>query len=253
MVGPPLGSPLTGYVAARAASLTGDHGEAARRYIALLALDPANAMLAASAIGESIRAGDTATALRLSERRPLIQLPAEARFLLVADALRRRDSVRAVQLLRDKSGTIDLSFLEPLVSAWIQAERGDAQALVSLKRVTGASAASTLLPEQRALIQLRLGHAADADPDARRAIAAGGGREDRVRLAMAQGFLRLHDTDRATQMLGGSDQLLALARAQLAAGRLTEGAVDTGTRAFAQMLAALAIELNSSDNRSLAL
>ncbi|RST31040.1 tetratricopeptide repeat protein [Sphingomonas ginkgonis] len=253
LVRPPLGSALSGYVAARAASLTGDHGEAARRYVALLALDPGNAMLARDAISENIRAGMPEQALRLAAQRPLASLGADARLLLVTDALKRGDGARALELLRYKDGEIELGFLAPLIGAWQQAERGDAGAIQTLAAVPPASAAAPLLAEHRALILLKLGRGGEADPFARRAIAAGGGREDRVRLAMAQGFARLRDQPRAQEMLGGNDQLLARARAQLASGRLDSVAVHTSARGFAQILAALSLALNGGESRSLAL
>jgi len=110
--------PARAYVAARAASISGDHAQAAQIY-SRLATRSNDAAIEQRAISEAIGAGDMALALRLvgaSKQR----LTVDSKLLLVADALRRGKDDLAIQLLGGGTPGPDLAFWQPLVRAWQQ-------------------------------------------------------------------------------------------------------------------------------------
>lgn len=233
------------YVAARAAAISGDHAGAAELY-ARLAQGSTDADLKQKAITEAISAGDMPLALRLIGQSPDVK-SIDARLLLVADALKRRQDARAIQLLAKSGNAADLSFWEPLVRSWNLAERGDtAGALAVLTRVPRNSAFSPFVDEQSALILLKAGKTADAEAFARRAIGNAGAREYRVRMALAAGFAATGDRPRADAMLEGMSGDTSAIRRMLESGRLSGLRIDSVSEAFAEQLVALALEMRRS-------
>ncbi len=137
----------------------------------------------------AIAAGDMRLALQLGRAIPVAQTPLDLRMLLVAEELRAGRGKRALEILRTREGTIDSSFLAPFLEAWLLAERRNPKAIETLAQVTPGSALAAQLSEQRALVYLKLKRPQDALAFTRPAVAAAGGRGDRLRLAMADGFL----------------------------------------------------------------
>jgi len=233
------------YVAARAAAISGDHAGAAELY-ARIAQASSDSDLKQKAITEAISAGDMPLALKLIGQSSEVKA-IDARLLLVADALRRGHDARAIQLLAKSGNAADLSFWEPLVRSWNLAERGDSTgALAVLARVPRNSAFSPFVDEQSALILLKAGRTAEAEPFARRAIANAGAREYRVRLALAAGFAAGRDKARADAMLEGISGDTAIVRQALENGRLASLRIDSVAEAFAEQLVALALEMRRS-------
>ena len=248
-----LTGPAT-FVGARAAALDGDLRRSALLYAALAEREPGNSVIAGQAISAAIASGDTRLALRLATRRPEAELNVDARLLLAGEELRRGKERRAIAVLRGQTdGGVDLGFLAPLVEAWRQAEKGDARALATLSEVPGGSAVAPYLSEHRALMLLKLGKPAEAEPVARRAIAAAGRREARVRIALADGFVRNRDRERALAMLEGREVALFRARQLVLSGRRPGAGVDNAADGFAELLLALSLDLARADVRSLPL
>jgi tetratricopeptide (TPR) repeat protein len=237
--------PERAYVAARAAAISGNHAEAAEIY-ARLASSSADADLRQKAINQAISAGDMALALRLIRQAPQT-LPIDSKLLLVADALRRGQNAQAQAMLGKTVSGADLSFWEPLVQAWGATERRDvATALAILGRVPRNSAFAPFVDEQSALILVKLGRTAEAEPFARRAIGAAGPREYRLRLALAAAFAAARDRARAEAMIEGISGDTTAIRQALDSGRLKSLMIDTAPKAFAEQLIALALEMRRS-------
>lgn len=242
--------PATAYVAARAASISGDHAGAAEIY-ARLAAGSSDTSLRQKAISEAISAGNMPLALQLVGQSPQAALPVDAKLLLVADALKRGLSPRAAQLLGDSAIGADLGFWEPLVHAWAAAERNDAAtALATLALIPRTSPLAPFIDEESALILLKAGKAAEAEPYARRAIGNAGAREFRLRVALAGGFAAAGDRTRALAMLEGVSGDTTAIRKALDNGRLESLMIDTPAKAFAEQLIALAIEMKRSQGGS---
>jgi len=240
--------PMT-FVGARAAELVGDPHRAALLYATLAQADPDNRMVANRAISQAIAAGDAKLALQLISSRPQAQLAVDARLLLAADRLAAGKERDALTALRIEGGGPDLGFLAPFVQAW--AERRSERSLDILSGVPNDSAVAPFVEEHRALLLIRAQRTAEAEPFVRKALSNGGGREARLRIALADGYMRAGDQARAMTVLEGSDAELALARQRVSAGKPPGDGVRTPAEAFAELLTAVAIELNRGEARSL--
>jgi tetratricopeptide (TPR) repeat protein len=239
-------SPAAAYVTARAASISGNHAEAAEIYARLAAIS-ADKSVGQRAVSEAIRAGDMQLALRLIGQTGNAA-SVDSRLLLVANALKRGKSADAVQFLARSGGGANLSFWEPLVRAWEAAERRDsASALSILSQVPRSSAFSPYVDEQSAFILLKLGKPAEAEAYARRAITSAGAREYRVRLALAGGFAAARDRQRALSMLEGVTGDTTLVRRSIESGSIRKMAIDSAPAAFADQLIALAVQMRNSE------
>jgi tetratricopeptide (TPR) repeat protein len=240
-----ISDPARAYIAARAASISGNHSQAAEIY-ARLAARSDNAQLEQRAISEAIGAGDMQLALRLiaaSKQRATV----DSKLLLVADALRRGKDAEAERFLSSAVPGPDLSFWQPLVRAWDAVDRRDAaSATAVLAQVPRDSALAAFVDEETAFTLLKLGKTVDAEPYARRAIGTAGPREYRVRLALAAGFQAAGDKDRALAMLDGISGDTSSIREALAAGRIESVAIDSAAKAFSDQLIALALQMHQS-------
>ncbi|HEX4799675.1 MAG TPA: tetratricopeptide repeat protein [Sphingomicrobium sp.] len=237
------GDPELLYVQARAASMSGDHARAAE-LLASLATQSNSADITKKAMGEAIGAGQMDLALSLARNIPAASVPTDARLLLVADEIKHRRIDRAIPWLRPSGNNGDLTFLEPVLTAWDYAERGNAsQALASLDRISATNLLTALRPEEQAFILLKFKRAAEAEPFARKAIANAGARETQLRLALADGFLVAGDKTRALAMLDGMNGDVATARQRVLAGRQSGQVIDTTAKAYSAVLTAFAADL----------
>jgi tetratricopeptide (TPR) repeat protein len=183
-------------------------------------------------------------ALSLVRNIPAASVPTDARLLLVADELKRRRLDRALSWLSPSGGNGDLTFLEPVLTAWDYAERGNLnQALASLDRITSTNLLTALRPEEQAFILLKFKRTAEAEPFARRAIGSAGARETQLRLALADGFVAAGDKTRALAMLDGMNGDVATARQRVLAGKQSGQAIDTTAKAYSAVLTAFAADL----------
>lgn len=239
-----VSDPARTYIKARAAAMNGDHGQAASLLASLAQSQPNQTDLARKALSEAIGGGRMDLALSLARSIPAERLPSEARLLLTAEEVRRGRTTQALAWLAVKGETGDLTFLSPLITAWDQANRGRVDdALQSIEQIPVNSLLGPLGPEQRALILLKFRRTAEAEPYARRAIGASGAREDRLRLALADGFLAAGDKARALMMLEGMGGGGAAARQRIQAGRQSGQAIDTPVKAFSEALTAFSGDL----------
>lgn len=238
------GDPLRTYVAARAAAINGDHSQAAQLLATLAQAQPDQIDIAKKALSEAIGAGRFDLALNLARNIPAARLSTDARLLLVADEVRRRRPDRAMTWLSVTGETGDLTFLAPLITAWDSAERGSAdRALAALDQVPANNLLSPLVAEERALILLKFRRAAEAEPFARRAIGTAEAREDRLRLAFADGFLAAGDKPRALMMIDGMGGGATAARQRVQAGKQSGEAIDTMAKALSDALTGFAADL----------
>ena len=79
--------------------MTGDHARAAQLLAALAAAQPGDVDIAKKALSEAIGAGQMDLALKLTRSVPAVNLPSEARLLLVAEEIRRGHPERAIPWL----------------------------------------------------------------------------------------------------------------------------------------------------------
>jgi tetratricopeptide (TPR) repeat protein len=230
------------YVQARAAAMSGDHAQAAQLLASLAESEPGQIDLTKKALLEAIGAGKMDLALSLTAAIPSAKLPTDARLLLVAQEIRRGHPDRALPWLAIKSDSGDLSFLAPLVSAWIAADRGNIdQALAALDQQNNLPAAVGI--EERAFILLKGKRAAEAEPFVRRAVGAAGAREHRLRLAFADGFLAAGDKQRALMIIEGMGEGEAAARQRIVAGKSNGQAIDSLAKAYGEVLTAFSADV----------
>ena len=231
------GDPALTYVEARAAAINGDHARAADLLASLADQQPGEIQFAQQALTEAIGSGQMDLALSIAAKIPAAKLSTDARLLLATEAVKQHRLDRATVWLQPTGGNGDLSFLVPLLNAWDAAERGDqARALSSLDQIQANSLIEPLRDEEQALILLKFHRSADAEPYARRAIGAAGGREGFVRLALANGFLAAGDRARAAAMVDGMSSDSAAARQRILAGKPTGETIDTGAKALSDVL-----------------
>ncbi|MBA2636335.1 MAG: tetratricopeptide repeat protein [Sphingomonas sp.] len=237
------------YVSARAASISGNHAQAAQLY-ARLAAGSAESALIDKAVTAAISAGNMPLALNLIRGAPQSPKSVDSKLLLVADALRRGQSAEAAAVLGPSTAEGELGFWLPLVRAWDAADRRDAgTALSVLGQVPKNSALAAFVDEETALILLKLGKGAEAEPFARRAIGNAGPREYRLRLALAAGFAALGDRPRTLAMIEGIGSNADELRKAADSGKLARMKIDTGAKAFSEQMVALAVEMRRSNPR----
>ena len=238
------GDPALTYVEARAAAMNGDHARAAELLASLADSKPDESQLAQQALAEAIGAGQMDLAISIVPKLPAAKLTTDARLLMVTAAVKQHRVDRALPWLNPAGSSGDLSFLEPLLTAWDAAERGDqARALASISQIPANSLLRPLGDEEQALLLLKFKRTADAEPFARRAIGAAGAREGRVRLAMADGFLAAGDRARAAAMVDGMSGDSSAMRQRILSGRPSGEGIDTGAKALSAVLTAFGAEV----------
>jgi tetratricopeptide (TPR) repeat protein len=237
------GDPGRTYIQARAAAMNGDHAGSAALLATLAQSQPGQVDLARKALGEALGAGQMDLALKLARTIPPAKLATDARLLLVADEIRHRRPDRALPWLSLSADNGDLAFLAPLVTAWDAADRGDLGKAVSIvDQIPTGSLLGPLRAEEKAFILLKFRKTADAEPYARRAIGTAGPREDRLRLALADGFLGAGDKARALIMVEGMNDG-GVARQRILSGKSSVQAIDNSSKALSEMLTGFAADL----------
>jgi len=240
-----VSDPARIYIQARAAAMSGDHARAAQLLAALSQTEPAQDEIARKALGEAIGAGQMGLALKLTRNVPASTLSAEARLLLAAEEIRRGHPERALSWLSSgRQNGADLSFLAPLVTAWAAADRGNAnQAIATIDSLAPTSLLAPLASEERALILIKARRTAEAETSARQAVGRAGAREQRLRLAFADGFLAAGDRQRALMIIDGMGAGETAARQRIMAGKSSGQAIDSLPEAFGEVLMAFAADL----------
>jgi tetratricopeptide (TPR) repeat protein len=239
-----VADPARTYVQARAAAIGGDHARAAQLLASLAQSEPGRADIARKAVSEAIGAGQMELALGLARSVPSTNLPTEARLLLAGEEIRRGHPDRALPWLAATGSNGDLSFLAPLISAWGAADDGKPdQALAALDQIPAGSLLAPISVEERAFILLKFRRTADAEPYARRAVGAAGGRDQKLRLALADGFIAAGDRPRALMIIDGMGAGEAAARQRVTAGKSSGQSIDNLSKAFTEVLTAFSADL----------
>ncbi|MBB5728177.1 tetratricopeptide repeat protein [Sphingomonas prati] len=239
------GSSIRDYVRARAADADGRIDVAARGYGALLARNPNDPVIATRAYRQAISAGDRSLAMAAAVQLDRAgNLPPDARLLILADAVARRDWTAAQAatdaIVREKA----FAFLVPAIRAWIAvgSKTGDPVAILDAGgtgSVTGAYAG-----EQRALLLLATGRTADGIAALRAILPAASGRQMRLRLAAAALLARQGKRGQAAAILDGDAPTLVKARADLKRRGTLPAPIDTPAAGIAELLVRVAIDIN---------
>lgn len=224
--------------------MSGNHTRSAELLGALAESQPGQVEIARKALGEAIGAGQMDLALNLTRTVPAASLPSDARLLLAAAEIRRNRPERAVNWLNTKGEIGDLSFLSPLVTAWAAADRNQYdQALSTFDAMGTASLLGPMVTEERAFILLKARRAAEAEPLVRQVVGNAGSREQRLRLAFADGFLAAGDRARALMIVEGMGAGEVAARQRIQSGKSSGQAIDSAPKAFGEVLTAFAADL----------
>jgi tetratricopeptide (TPR) repeat protein len=236
--------PARTYVRARVAAMNGDHSDAAELLSALSSRRPGATELRTKALAEALGAGRMDLAIPAARAFKPEDLASDARLLLVADEIKRGRIEEANRLLAVKGEVGDLAFLSPLLDSWTAAERKDfTRAFEIIDQINANSLLGPFKGEQRALMMLKAGQTADAEVFARRAIGNSGPRELKVRLTLAEAFLRAGDKARAEIMLEGIGADGFAAAQAIRAGKSVGIGVDSLPEALSEVLAALAADV----------
>lgn len=232
--------------------MRGEHGRSAELLAGLAERSAGDSTLSRKALSEAIGAGNFPLALRLARKLKPSDWTTDARLLLIADELRRGKSDRAMQFVVGANDEANLQFLEPLIRAWAAVERRDlASALTTVDQIPVTSLLGPFRFENRAFILLEFRRTAEAEPFARRALAAAGGRENRLRLSLADGFLAAGDRPRAVAMVDGMGTEGGAVRQRIMAGKRIGLAIDHPAKAYSELLLGLAVDLNRLNNRAM--
>jgi tetratricopeptide (TPR) repeat protein len=224
--------------------MSGDHARAASLLAALAEAQPDQADIAKKALSEAIGAGDMSLALSLARAVPAAKLPIDARLLLATEEIKRRHPESASRWLGSTGDNGDLTFLVPLINAWIAADRGDQQrALAAFDQISPSSLLAPVEAEERAFLLLKFRRNAEAEPLARQAVGRAGARDARLRLAFADAFLAAGDRARALMIIEGMGAGEAAARRRIDSGQTSGQAIDSLPKALSEVLIAFAGDL----------
>ena len=247
------GGPMSAYVEARTAEAIGDTVLSAQLFAALAAADPANHGLAARSIAAALNAGQFELAVAQLPRVAPAERDLGARLLALVDEVRHGHTQAAADRLAAHPDQGEATFLVPLLRAWAATDRGDPSGAALLAALPATNPLTALAPEQRADMLLRLGRLDEGKVLAATVVAAGGGREGRLRLAFADALAAKGDRAGALAMVAGDDDALVEARTRLKAGQPLGMAVGNAAQGVSEMLVGLAIILSRDDNRALSI
>ncbi|WP_157216945.1 tetratricopeptide repeat protein [Flavisphingomonas formosensis] len=236
------------YVRARTADADGHAEKAAEGYATVMAMAPADTVVAVRAYRQALTAGDRKLALKAAQLLDSAgQLPPDGRLLLLSEAIAQGDW-KAANSATDRIQREDIfGFLVPIVRAWIAfgGRQPDPMAQLSVRKPNALTLAYA--SEHRALLDLALGKTADGVAAVLAIDAASSddsGRSTRLRLAAAAKLAAMRQKDKALALLTGDEDALAVARARVEAGKPLSGAVDTAAAGVAELLIRVAADIN---------
>lgn len=239
----PERSALDLYMQARVADAAGSGDVALRAYTAALLAEPGNAVVATRALRQAIENGDRKLAFQAARQLDGNgTLPADVPLLLLGDRLASGDIAGARAEADKLEADGNLGFLVPILRGWIAiaARQADAGSEFETARQSGLGIG--FVNQQRALAELSGGRR-DIGVALIKSIEPVTGRPSLAHLLGAATLQRRGQTATALDLLEGSDETVALAREQLAAGTPIGGAVDTPVRGVAFFYASLASDL----------
>ena len=214
---------------------------------AALAAAPDNELIAGQALAHAVTAGNwdlALTAARVLERRNAL-LP-DARFLLLAEALRTRDWRAARAQIDAVEREQIFAFTVPVLRAWLAFGSREGDPLAALDAAGSQGVAAGYAAEHRALLLLAMDRP-DASGELLRAARSAGARGSRLRIAGAAFLAGRGRREAALSLLEGNGPSIAAARNLIENDRPVPGAiagVETGT---AEALVRLALDLHGQD------
>lgn len=241
-------SVIAEYVRARTADADGHAEKAAEGYANVMAIAPADTVVALRAYRQALAAGDRKLALRAAQQLEAAgQLPPDGRLLLLCEAV-SAGNWKAATAAADRIQREDIfGFLVPIVRAWIAfgAKQGDPLAQLAARKPNALTLAYA--SEHRALLDLATGRTADGIAAVQAidtASSGDDGRSTRLRIAAAAKLAGLRQKDRALALLAGEEDALAAARTRIEAGKPLPGAVDNAAEGLAELLVRVAADIN---------
>ncbi len=235
---------LDHYVQARMLDAAGNGGAAARSYGLALSGAPTEARVALRAYRQAIEAGDYKLAVRAANAlNGLGKLTGDVRLLLYLDTLKRGDlRGAAVQLDKMEEEAQNFDFLTPILRGWLRHESREADGLGFLDNRARESLTAAYAREQRVYLLLAMKQNADGLAAAR-ALASSDNRGLWLRLSAAAKLAANKDVAAARDLLGGTDAVIARARALLDAKASLPGGVDDANEAAGVLIARVAADL----------
>jgi tetratricopeptide (TPR) repeat protein len=244
---------LSAWAKARAADTIGASGQAAQGYAAALAFSPDNEVLAARALSQAMAAGDMALALRAAtilERKG--QLAPDARLLLLADALKRKNWKRAGAYVDQVQKDEIFGFMAPVLRAWIAHGSGKGDPLAILQRARADPLAADYAAEHRPLLLIAEGKEKQGLQELQPVLQTVGNRATRLRLAAAASLGR-RDRKAALALLDASGAPGIAARRLLQSGKPIPAAIDSAPAGVAEFLIKVALDLQAQEVPQLSL
>jgi len=238
---------------ARLAEGSGAGDVALQSYSAALLEEPGNAVIANRALRQAIESGERKLAIEAARKLEATgEMPADLPLLLVGDRLQAGDVAGARAQADRLESDSNLGFLVPVLRGWIGLAARQPDALREFDAARRSGLGIGFVDQQRAIAELS-GSNPDAGIALLKSIVAEDGRTGVVRIIGAATLQRQGQKAAALDLLEGSEQTLALAREQLAAGKPIGGAVDTPTRGVAFFYASLASDMVHNKAPSFAL
>lgn len=242
----PVRSPLADYVRARVADADGDSATALAGYHAALKAAPDSPGLTGRVFRQGILRGDNQIALDTARRLDAQQrLPADGRFLLIVDALTRRDYSLATAQANKLEEEELFAFTAPIVRAWISFESKTGDPLAALSGPSVDPSFSSYYVEHRALLLLATGKMDEGIALCRELLTQfGDGRVLRVQLLSATALMREGRREEALALLAGEEAAIMAARRKALAGQPFMRPVATARQGMADLLLRLSADVN---------
>lgn len=249
------------YFNARTAAALGDRERAAEGYAQIVLSGAADDRLAANAMTDAIGIGafDMATRIATVEKHhDAYNMDGRLWLLLraVEHGEQSGDFSEALTLLAEDV-RVSYDFIAPFVRAWTGvSDSKTATQDHGLSQLTEMSTDLPLrvhAPEQLGYMYLLLGRVDEAMPHIEAVLQRARGREAALRLAYADGLAEAGALDKALELLAGEDGLLVAARARLKAGKSLGVRIKGPSDGLAQMMIALAVQLNNASDPRLPL
>ena len=245
-------STLNTYVQARIASSSGASRQASAGFAAALRGAPGNEIVASQALSHAVEAGDWPLAVRaarvLEAQNALLP---DARFLLLADAVRGRDWAAARRQVEAIERDNLFAFSAPVLRAWLALGAGDDDPLAPLSAGDASGITASYAAEHRPLL-LVAANRPEGPAQLGEATAAPGPRGLRLRIAAAATLAARGQRDAALALLQSDEAPALAARRLIEQGRPVPGAIDSAADGIAELLVRLSLDLHAQDVTPLA-
>lgn len=242
----PVRSALADYVRARVADSDGDSATALAGYHAASKSFPNDAILASRLFRQAIMQGNMPRTLETARKLDAQnRLPADARFLLIVDAINHHDDSLAKSHAARLEQESVFGFTGPILRAWLAFGAHEADPFAQLNGPAVDPSFASYYDEHRCLLLLASGKANEGVAMARNLIGSSGeGRAIRLQMLAATALAQAGKRNEALEMLAGDDPTLVAARQRLNAGQPFVRPVTTATQGIADLLLRLASDVN---------